>query len=169
MVLGTARGAPRHKGKESLMRSRSLGVVLAAVTVTACGVPMPSPASVPPPTVREPTFTPATISPARSSASAPRTPGPRMPDRFPLPDGAVPSPLDVNDASMIGRWQVPSSGYTVYHFYEAELPRAGYPVAGLYPGDAGAIIRFESDGDTLQVYLVGDLQSTDLVLRRDTP
>ena len=57
----------------------------------------------------------------------------------------------------------------MFSFYTDELPRAGYPIEGLYPGEGVGIIRFDEGSQILQVYLTGDLEQTDLILRTDVP
>jgi hypothetical protein len=93
---------------------------------------------------------------------------PSMPPGFPLPDGAQPALLD-EDPTVIGHWFVPTLGFDVYNFYVDELPRAGYPIVGLYPGDIGAIIRFDGGSQILQVMMTGEDNETDLTLRTDVP
>jgi hypothetical protein len=92
-----------------------------------------------------------------------------MPSRFPVPDGAEEALVDPTDATLIGHWFVPVGGYEVFSFYTDELPRAGYPIEGLYPGEGVGIIRFDEGSQILQVYLTGDLEQTDLILRTDVP
>jgi hypothetical protein len=120
-------------------------------------------------TVREPSFTPTTPAPTPAPSDPLAGERPDLPERFPLPEGAEPALLDPADPTIIGRWYVPSPGFDVYNFYVEELPRAGYPIEGLYPGDAGAIIRFHEGEQIVQVYMQGDLDGTDLVLRADVP
>ena len=126
-------------------------------------------ATISPPLVQLPTGTPF-VRPSPPSSSDPLAgERPPMPAGFPVPQGAEPALLDPDDPTMIGHWFVPTMGYNVYNFYVDELPGAGFPIEGRYPGDNAAIIRFHEASQILQVYLSGDLEQTDLILRTDVP
>ncbi|MEO8510774.1 MAG: hypothetical protein ABI534_05980 [Chloroflexota bacterium] len=167
------------------MRIRFLGWLVAVplLALGACAAPeavVPTPTStatltptaipaISPPLLQDPPGTPF-VRPSPPSASDPiaaqRLP---MPSGFPIPPGAEPALLAPDDPTMIGHWFVPTMGFNVYNFYVDALPRAGFAIEGLYPGDIGAIIRFHEASQILQVYLTGDLEQTDLILRTDVP
>lgn len=121
------------------------------------------------PLLQNPPGTPFVV-PPMPAASDPIGPArATLPPGFPMMDEAEPAQLDPDDPGMIGHWYVPLAGHEVYAFYESALPLAGFQVIGLYPGDIGAIIRFDDGTRILQVYMTGDLEQTDLILRTDQP
>ena len=121
------------------------------------------------PLLQNPAATPFVVPPT-PAASDPIGPArATLPPGFPMMDEAEPAQLDPDDPGMIGHWYVPLAGHEVYAFYESALPLAGFRVIGLYPGDIGAIIRFDDGTRILQVYMTGDLEQTDLILRTDQP
>lgn len=175
------------------MRTRFPGrpAALALLALVACAAPgpaTPSPIAVPLPSL---SASQATQAPPSATVSPPQVPGPSgtpfarpsppsssdplagqrppMPAGFPIPQGAEPALLEPDDPTMIGHWYVPTMGFDIYNFYVDALPRAGFPIEGLYPGDSVAIIRFHEASQILQVYLTGDLEQTDLILRTDVP
>lgn len=171
------------------MRTRFRGwlIIGSVLALAACAAPeavvtSPSPTATPtpaptatpnatisPPLVQDPPGTPF-VRPSPASSSDPIAGlRPPMPPGFPLPVGAEPALLDPDDPTMIGHWFVPTMGYNVYNFYVDALPAAGFPIEGQYPGDIAAIIRFHEASQILQVYLSGDLEQTDLILRTDVP
>lgn len=69
---------------------------------------------------------------------------------------AVPVPMAQDDPGLIGRWESDQAGSAAYDFYVEALPAAGYPIVGLYPGGAVALIRFRvPDGEVWQVVARG--------------
>ena len=121
------------------------------------------------PLLQNPPGTPFAV-PPEPAASDPIGPARATPPPgFPIMDDAEAALLDPDDPGMMGHWYVPLAGHEVYAFYESGLPLAGFRVIGLYPGDIGAIIRFDDGTRILQVYMTGDLEQTDLILRTDQP
>jgi hypothetical protein len=51
--------------------------------------------------------------------------------------------LPDDDPGLIGLWETDEQGSAAYDFYVGALPAAGYPIVGLYPGGAVALIRFQ--------------------------
>lgn len=158
-------------------------LLLVLCVAVGCATPAPStPVETAPqvgptigPFVRPSTPTPAPSATAGATASLPE-PGsplpsvrPSMPEGFPVPDGAEPALIEPDDQTTIGHWYVPQYGYDLYNFYVDQLPRAGYPIEGVYPGETVAIIRFDAGDQILQVYMTGSREETDLVLRTDVP
>ena len=75
-----------------------------------------------------------------------------LPSGFPILPDALPVPMPDDDPALIGLWQSEEVGSTAYDFYDAELPAAGYPIVGRYPGGEVAIIRFAApDGEIWQM------------------
>lgn len=145
--------------------------ILASVALIACSAPelVERTPVMSPPLLQDPPGTPF-VRPSSPASSDPiASQRPPMPSRFPVPERAEPALLDPADPTIIGHWFVPTRGYDIYNFYRDALPRAGYPIEGLYPGDIAAIIRFDEGSQILQVYLSGDLEQTDLILRTDVP
>jgi len=65
---------------------------------------------------------------------------------------AVSVPMPKDDAGLIGLWESDQTGSAAYDFYVEALPAAGYPIVGLYPGGAVALIRFRApDGEVWQM------------------
>jgi hypothetical protein len=76
------------------------------------------------------------------------------------------------DPGLITSWTTTTSGPRVYRFYVSALPPAGYPIEGLYPGGAVAIIRCRAAGGAIwQVVITGDPVGvgTRIELRLDRP
>lgn len=69
-----------------------------------------------------------------------------LPSGFPVLPGAVAVAMPVDDPGLIGLWESDQLGSASYDYYRVALPQAGYPVVGLYPGGAVAIIRFRARG-----------------------
>lgn len=146
----------------------SIMVLLALIACSAPDIVERTPV-ITPPLLQDPPGTPF-VRPSPPASSDPiASQRPPMPSRFPVPELAEAALVDPDDPTMIGHWFVPTGGYDIYNFYRDELPRAGYPIEGLYPGDIVAIIRFDEGSQILQVYLTGDLEQTDLILRTDLP
>ena len=82
---------------------------------------------------------------------------------------SVPMPED--DAGLIGLWESDQAGSAAYDFYVEALPAAGYPIVGLYPGGAVALIRFRvPDGEVWQVVARGTADGmTAIEVRLDRP
>lgn len=153
--------------------SRIRWLIRAASSITLIGA-LAACATDPPPSPVPPPLVVSTASPFRMPPTpAPSDPlvgvRPPMPERFPLPEGAEPALVDPDDPTIIGHWYVPLHGSEVYNFYGDELPRAGYPIEGLYPGGGVALIRFDEGSQILQVMMLGDLIQTDLYLQTDVP
>lgn len=94
-----------------------------------------------------------------------------LPSGFPVIAGAVALPLPQDDPGLIARWTSDQVGAPVYDFYIERLPAAGYPIEGLYPGDAFALIRFTAPGDEPWQLIVqtADLVTTQIEVRLDRP
>lgn len=94
--------------------------------------------------------------PSRSAVV--RTP---LPSGFPVVPGAAPVPPPVDDAGLIALWESDRAGSAAYDFYVDQLPAAGYPIVGLYPGGAVALIRFRvPDGQVWQMVARGTADGT---------
>lgn len=76
-----------------------------------------------------------------------------VPDGLPVFPGASPLPPP-GDPSTIAAWETDLVGSDAYRFYEEALPRHGFPIVGLYPGGAGAIIRFALPGGEVRQLLL---------------
>lgn len=155
------------------LRSRSLALV-AVVALSACGSPPDILDATPTPTPRDPlregpSSTPFVPPPSPAATDPIADERPPIPSGFPVMDEAEPALLDPAQPSMIAHWFVPLGSYDVFAFYSDELPRAGFPIEGLYPGEGVGIIRFHAGSQILQVLLTGDLEQTDLILRTDLP
>ena len=94
-----------------------------------------------------------------------------LPSGFPVVPGAVPEPLPPDDPGLIGLWGSDQAGSATYDFYVEALPAAGYPIVGLYPGGAVALIRFRvPDGQVWQVVARGKADGTVAIeVRLDRP
>ncbi len=94
-----------------------------------------------------------------------------LPSGFPVIDGAVRLAQPGDDPGLIARWTSDVVGVPVYEFYVGRLPAAGYPIEGLYPGDAFAVIRFIGpNGETWQLIMqTADLVTTEIEVRLDRP
>lgn len=94
-----------------------------------------------------------------------------LPAGFPVLAGAVAVPLPDDDQGLIARWTSDVVGTPAYDYYVEALPAAGYPIEGLYPGDAYALIRFAGPGHELwQLVLhAADLSTTEIEVRLDRP
>ena len=107
---------------------------------------------------------------ATQSASVAQSPDRTgLPESFPVMPGAVAAELPA-DPTVIARWTVDRVGSAAYDFYAAALPKAGFRVAGLYPAERAAIIRFDApDGEIWQLLAeqVGD--GTRITVRMDQP
>jgi hypothetical protein len=89
--------------------------------------------------------------PSRSAVV--RTP---LPSGFPVVPGAAPVPPPDDDSGLIALWESDQAGSAAYDFYVDALPAAGYPIVGLYPGGAVAVIRFlVPDGQVWQMVAHG--------------
>jgi hypothetical protein len=131
--------------------------VLAVVLVGTAGCRVTAPAA--------PTAT--TLPTASALASA----MPALPSNFPVMAGLSEDPPK-SDPGLIASWTTTTSGPRAYEFYISALPPAGYPIEGLYPGGAVAIIRCRApDGAIWQVVITGDLVAvaTRIELRLDRP
>ena len=97
-----------------------------------------------------------------------RTP---LPSGFPVLPGATSVPPAVDDPGLIAVWQSDQAGSTAYDFYLKALPAAGYPIVGLYPGGAVALIRFRvPDGQVWQIVAHGTEHGTARIeVRLDRP
>jgi hypothetical protein len=70
--------------------------------------------------------------------------------------GAAPVPPPDDDSGLIALWESDQAGSAAYDFYVDALPAAGYPIVGLYPGGAVAVIRFlVPDGQVWQMVAHG--------------
>jgi hypothetical protein len=104
--------------------------------------------------------------PSRSAVV--RTP---LPSGFPVLPGATAVPPAVDDPGLIAVWQSNQAGSAAYDFYVNALPAAGYPIVGLYPGGAFALIRFRApDGQVWQMVAHGTADGTVAIeVRLDRP
>ena len=94
-----------------------------------------------------------------------------LPSGFPVIDGAMRLSLPDDDAGLIARWTTDVVGTPAYDFYVERLPAEGYPIEGLYPGDAFAVIRFMGpNGEVWQLIMqTADLVTTRIEVRLDRP
>jgi len=89
------------------------------------------------------------VEPTDSASPAEHVP---LPSGFPILPGAASVVLPNDDSGLIGLWSSDRPGSAAYDFYATALPAAGYPIVGLYPGGAVALIRFgRPDGSTWQM------------------
>jgi len=137
-----------------------LGAVL--LLLGACSALVGDPSLTAPPSDL-PSATPsATVAPSPDTR-------PGLPGSFPVMPGAVAAELPA-DPTVIASWTVDRVGSAAYDFYASALPRAGFRVAGLYPAERAAIIRFDApDGEIWQLLAeqVGD--GTRITVRTDRP
>jgi hypothetical protein len=134
-----------------------VGSALTLVLVGTAGCRVPAPAA--------PT---ATTLPTASALASRMLP---LPSNFPVMAGLAEDPPK-SDPGLIASWTTRTSGPRVYQFYVSALPAAGYPIEGLYPGGAVAIIRCRAPGGAIwQVVITGDPVSlgTRIELRLDRP
>ena len=128
------------------MRTVWLAIVAVGLVGGCSGVERASPSTA------QPTASAARPSIAPSSVEGARRP---LPSGFPVLPGAVAAELPADDAGLIGLWQTDEQGSAAYDFYVDALPAAGYPIVGLYPGGAVALIRFEAQGEVWQMVAHG--------------
>jgi hypothetical protein len=104
-----------------------------------------------------PTFASAGEStlPASTGPSPPEVRRRPLPPGFPVLPGAIAVEMPSDDPGLIGLWESEELGSAAYDFYVGALPAAGYPIVGLYPGGAAALIRFESQGEVWQMVAHG--------------
>lgn len=99
---------------------------------------------------------PASAGPMSSSASASSSASQSaaaivLPDGFPVMPGAV-ADDPPRHADAAASWQTDAVGPQVYDWYVENLPPAGFPIDGLYPGGEAAVILFSTPGgQALQV------------------
>lgn len=96
-----------------------------------------------------------------------------LPVGFPVLPGAVQEQLQpIDELGTIARWSSDQVGPVAYDFYVDALPAAGYPITGLYPGGAVAIIAFTSpsgEGWELVLTLEPGTGGTVIEVRRAQP
>jgi len=154
--------------------ARAAAAVLVAVAVGGCGMrkdaatapaaPSGSISPSPSPDVadtRAPTPT--------ELAATPSAPSAKLPEGFPVMPGAEPARLP-DDPSVVARWTTPQVGSAAYDWYVRALPAGGFEIAGTYPSERAALIRFrDSAGRTWQLLaeLVGD--RTQISVQTDRP
>ena len=94
-----------------------------------------------------------------------------VPSGFPVLPGAVAVRMPGDDPGLLGLWESDQQGSAPYDFYVEALPAAGYPIVGLYPGGAFAIIRFRAPaGDVWQILVRGTPEGRVAIeLRLDRP
>jgi hypothetical protein len=134
-------------------RSFVVHLVLVVALVPACGFQSITPGSVA-----------ASLSPSAVQ-------GIPLPTDFPMLPRAVSVVMPEDDPGLIGLWTTGQRGSVAYDFFVAALPAAGYPIAGLYPGDGAALIRFRThDGAVWQVVMYADeVGSVAIEVRLDRP
>ena len=127
-------------------------VVVLAILAAGCG----NTAAISP-SAATGTATPSAAEPSAppGSVASPAVPV-RLPEGFPVLPGAIPLALPPDDPGLIARWSSDQQGSAAYDFYVDALPAAGYPIAGLYPGGGGAIIRFTVPGGAIWQMVAGD-------------
>ena len=110
----------------------------------------------------------SSISSGPSRSAVVRTP---LPSGFPVLPGAIPVPPPDDDPGLIAVWESDQAGSAAYDFYVDALPAAGYPIVGLYPGGAVALIRFRvPDGQVWQMVAHGMTDRTVAIeVRLDRP
>ncbi|HEX6139668.1 MAG TPA: hypothetical protein VF013_04290 [Candidatus Limnocylindria bacterium] len=131
----------------------TIALVALLIAAAACGVSStsvptasPSAASSPQASAASPTGNQSTAPSADASAAAIV-----LPDGFPVMPGAV-ADDPPRHADAAASWQTQAIGPDVYDWYVENLPLAGFPIDGLYPGGTAAVILFSTpDGDALQV------------------
>jgi hypothetical protein len=108
------------------------------------------------------------VSSGQSRSAVVRTP---LPSGFPVLAGATSVPPADDDPGLIALWQSDQIGSAAYDFYVNALPAAGYPIVGLYPGGAFALIRFRApDGQVWQMVAHGTSDGTVAIeVRLDRP
>lgn len=75
-----------------------------------------------------------------------------LPPGFPVLTGALSAPMPNDDPGLVALWTTDLPGSGAYDFYVSALPEAGYRIVAVYPGGAGAVIRFSlPDGAIWQV------------------
>jgi hypothetical protein len=150
-------------------RSRPITALLLATALVACSPGSPPQPSTPPSARPSNSSTPVGSSAGTASASA--VARRELPSGFPIIAGAVPLTLPDDDPGLIARWTSDLVGAPVYDFYVERLPAAGYPIEGLYPGDAFAVIRFTGPGDERWQLIMqtADLATTEIEVRLDRP
>jgi len=123
-----------------------------------------------PPSARPSGSSPPAGSPASTATGSPIARR-ELPSGFPVIEGAVMLPLPDDDPGLIARWTTGLVGAPAYDFYVERLPADGYPIEGLYPGDAFALIRFIGPRDELWQLIMQtvDLAITEIELRLDRP
>lgn len=90
------------------------------------------------------------------SMEASATASSMVPSGFPVLPGAAPVQMPRDDPGLIELWESDQPGSAAYDFYVNALPAAGYPIVGLYPGGAFAIIRFRAPaGGVWQIVVRG--------------
>jgi hypothetical protein len=119
----------------SVLQLASLVILAIGCSLGPGASPSPSPSA------------PSPSAPATQQSAAPMasTSGPQrvpLPSGFPILPGSVPVAMPNDDSGLIGLWSTDQAGSAAYDFYAAALPEAGYPIVGLYPGGAAAVIRF---------------------------
>lgn len=105
------------------------------------------------------------------SMEASATASSTVPSGFPVLPGAAPVQVPPEDPGLIGLWESDQPGSAAYDFYVDALPEAGYPIVGLYPGGAFAIIRFRAPaGGVWQIVVRGTPEGRVAIeLRIDRP
>jgi len=123
-----------------------------------------------PPSARPSGSSPPAGSPASTATGSPIARR-ELPSGFPVIEGAVMLALPHDDPGLIARWTTDVVGTSAYDFYVERLPAEGYPIEGLYPGDAFALIRFIGPRDELWQLIMQtvDLAITEIELRLDRP
>ena len=107
----------------------------------------------------------ATLPPSPTS-SARGLAAPDIPARFPVMAGMEADEPLPDALGLIGRWTTAANGADVYAFLVDALPRAGYHVDLLAPGDTVAVIRFTPPGGRqLQIDLGQEGSGTFMELR----
>ena len=132
-------------------------LVLAAALISACSLAGGSGST-----------TPESAVASRSASPLQQVPLPRG---FPVPAGATPAVMPVDDPELIGLWTAEVHGSDAYDFYVRALPSAGYRIVAAYPGGAAAVIRFSlPDGAIWQVVMrTGPDGSVAIEVRLDRP
>jgi len=146
-----------------MQRPRAITGLLLIAALAACG-PGQSPSA------RPSGSSPPAGSPASTATGSPIVRR-ELPSGFPVIEGAVALPLPDDDPGLIARWTTDVVGAPAYDFYVERLPADGYPIEGLYPGDAFALIRFIGPRDELWQLIMQtvDLAITEIELRLDRP
>lgn len=152
----------------SALRPAALFVAVAITVIIAACSAGPSTAGGPTPLADGTSPPSATPSGAISGSPAGVV---EVPAGFPLPPGVVSRDVGATDgADVIARWSSDLVGPVVYEFYVDALPAAGFPISGLYPGGAVAVIVvLTPTGDPWQVVLTEDGGGTRIELRLAQP